>query len=143
MIFLATYQRFDGIVLPEHRKETFEFDSSKRFKEHPSYCNGEKLSSFDYRTKDLKLANHKELRKNGLRMHLQSMHDILVGAQSMDDPIYCVEVTCTTYLSLHKNYLCYKKYGDKDLSCHEWEFNETAEVKCTCTQYICANQNFI
>ena len=89
-------------------------------------CNGVKLSSFQYYTEDLKEANHKELRKNGLCMHLQGMLDILVGVKSMDDPVNCVEVICATYKSLHKYYLCYKlSYG---YSCHDWEFKETTKV---------------
>ena len=87
------------------------------------------MSSFDYNTCDLKLANHKVLRKDSLMMHLQSMHEILVGTQLMDDPVDCVEVICSTYLSLHKYYLCYKStYGY--LSFHDWEFNETTKVEC-------------
>ena len=133
-LFIATYKRFDGIILPEHVIDIPKPKSSSIWpfggstKEEPDTCNGVKLSSFDYKTKDLKSANHKELRKDALSMHLQSKHDILVGTQPMEDPIYCVEVICTTYLSLHKFYLCYKRtYGY--LCCHDWEFNETTKVQ--------------
>ena len=60
-------------------------------------------------------------------MHLQSMYNVLVGTESMDDPIYFVKVVCAAYFSLHKYYLCYERmYG---LSCHEWKFDETDKVK--------------
>ena len=96
-------------------------------KEDPDTCNGVKLYAFNYNTRDLKLVNHKELRKNSLSMHLHGMHDILVGVESMDDPIQFVEVVYATFLSLHKYYLCYPKmYG---LNCHEWKFDETNKVK--------------
>ena len=90
-------------------------------------CNGVKLSSFDYNTKDLKPFNHKELRKSSLLMHLQNMQDVLVGEETMDDPVFCIEVVCATYLSLHKYYLCYKRsYGY--IGCHDFEFIETTKV---------------
>jgi len=131
--FVATYQRFDGIILPEHIIDIPKshstggglFGSSK---EDPATCNGVKLSSFKYRTKDLQPDNHKELRKNGLSMHLQRVHDFLVGTKSMDDPVYCIEEVCAIYVSLHKYYLCYKKGYGYQLSCHEWEFIETTKV---------------
>ena len=125
--FVATYQRFDGIILPEHIKEP-QSSSKSSNREDPATCNGVKLSSFDYKTKDLKLVNHQELRKIGLSMHLQSIHDVLVGTESMDDPIKCVDVVCGTYLSLHKNYLCYRAEVYESPLCHKWEFNETAKV---------------
>lgn len=88
-----------------------------------------KLSSFDYITKDLKTNNHKELRKDALLMHLHSMHDVLVGTKSMDNPVNCIEFICATYVSLHNYYLCYKRtYGY--LSCHDWKFSETTKVCC-------------
>lgn len=131
--FVATYQRFDGIILPEHLiqppKAQYMYRGTWPFfaKDNPDTCHGVKLSSFDYSTRDLKLANHKELRKNGLLMHLNGMYDVLVGTESMDDPIHCAEVVCATYLSLHKYYLSYQKvYG---LNCHEWTFYETTKVK--------------
>ena len=129
---VANYQRFDGIILPEHiieipksRSGGWLFGSST--KEEPTTCNGVKLSEFNYSTSDLKINNHKELRKDGLLMHLQSMNDILIGTKSIDDPVYCVEVICATYLSLHKYYLYYKSYYGY-LGCHDWEFNETTKV---------------
>ena len=98
----------------------------------PLMCNGVKLSSFDYYTQDLQTANHKELRKSSLLMHLQNVHDILVGKQSMGDPVFCIEVVCTTYLSLHKYHLCYKKLkGYGYLREHDWEFHETTKVRLT------------
>ena len=131
---VATYQRFDGIILPEHIIEVTKSKSGSGWiftaKDAPNMCNGVKLSSFDYCTQDLTTANHKELRKNSLSMHLQSIVDILVGTKSMYDPVYCVEVICATYLSLHKYYLCYKS-GYGYLSYHDWEFNETTKVWCT------------
>ena len=97
-------------------------------KEDPLMCNGVKLSSFDYDTQQLKTANHKELRKSSLLMHLQNVHDVLIGEESMNDPVFCIEVTCATYLSLHKYYLCYKqRFGY--LGCHDWEFSETTKVQ--------------
>ena len=118
--------------MPEHIKELAKsqyyfswFYSNNR--EDPTTCSGVKLSSFDYKTDNLSIDNHKELRKQGLTMHLQSRHDTLVGTCSMDDPVYCVDVVCATYLSLHKYYLCYKtNYGY--LGCHKWEFTETTKV---------------
>ena len=89
-------------------------------------CNGVSLSSFDYYTRDLKSDNHKELRKNSLSMHLQKVHAGLVGEESISDPVSCVEITCATYLSLHKYYLCYKR-GYGYLACHDWE---TTKVQC-------------
>ena len=132
--FVATYQRFDGIILPEHKTKIQKFHSSGGWfgsaKEDPSMCNGVKLSSFDYYTKDLKTANHKELRKSSLVMHLQNVHDVLVGKESMSDSVFCIEVVCTTYLSLHKYHLCYKRgYGYS--SGHDWEFHETTKVYFT------------
>ena len=129
--FVATYQRFDGILLPEHIIELPKSHSGSKWrfggaKEDPETCNGVKLSLFNYNTQDLKLPNHKELRKNSLSMHLNSMVDFLTGAKSMDDPIHCAEVVCATYLSLHNYYLCYQRiYG---LNCHEWKFAETKKV---------------
>ena len=133
--FVAIYQRFDGIIMPEHKINIPKVPSSSSWlpfssgKDDPSLCNGVKLSSFDYHTQDLKTANHKELRKSSLLMHLQNVHGILVGDQSMDDPLFCIEVVCAIYLSLHKYYLCYKKaqaYGY--LRDHDWEFRETTKV---------------
>ena len=130
--FVANYQRFDGIILPEHIIQIPKSQSSGIWpfnitKEDPTKCNGVKLSSFDYNTEDLKPDNHKELRKDALLMHLHSMYDVLVGTKSMDDPVYCVEVICATYLSLHTYYLHYKSvYGY--LGCQNWEFNETTKV---------------
>ena len=91
-------------------------------------CNGVKLSSFDYYTQDLKTANHKELRKNALSMHLQNVYDVLVGEKSMGDSVFCIEVVCTVYLSLHKYHLCYRRSSYGYLGCHDWEFNETTKV---------------
>ena len=142
--FVATYRRFDGIILPEHMIEPPKSQSSSGWwpyggKEDPTTCNGAKLHAFNYKTKDLKADNHKELRKNGLSMHLQSVHNVLVGIEPMDDPIYCIEEVYTIYVSIHKNYLCYEKqYG---LSCQDWEFNETTMVHivyvCICVQGSC------
>ena len=135
--FVAIHQRFDGIILPEHIiNVSLKSISSTGWlffaKEDPTMCNGVKLSSFDYYTKDLRIANHKELRKNGLFMHLNSMLDILVGTGSMDDPAYCIEFICAVYESLHKYCLCYTSvYGY--LNCHHWEFNGTTKVCCTHT----------
>ena len=130
--FVAIYQRFDGIILPEHIIKFPKPKSSGGWfsgpKEDPTTCNGVKLSSFGYNTEDLRTDNHKELRKDALLMHLHSMHDVLVGTKSMDDPVCCIEVICSTYLSLHNYYLCFKRaYG---LSCHDWKFNETTKVWC-------------
>ena len=119
LIFVATCQRFDGIILPEHKIKIEKFHSGRWFgssKEDSLLCNGVKLSSFDYYTKDLKTANHKELRKSGLSMHLQNVHDVLVGEESMGDPVFCIEVVCAAYLSLHKYFLCYRKMY---LGCHD------------------------
>ena len=128
LIFVATYQRFDGIVLPNHKVEIPIAKSSSSAKD-PAMCNGVKLNSFNYYTRDLSSANHEELRRSGLSMHLQSIHGVLVGADSMNDTVFCVERVCTTYLSLHKYYLCCKgSYGY--LTCHDWEFNETTKVWC-------------
>ena len=92
----------------------------------PDYCSGVKLSSYYYNTRDLKLCNHKELRKSSLSMHLQRMYNVLVGTESMDDPIYCVEVVCAAYISLNKYYLCYETfYGP---CCYEWKLDDTTEV---------------
>ena len=120
-------------------------------------CNGVKLSSFNYYTHDLKSDNHKELRKSGLLMHLQNMHNILVGEESMNNPVSCVELTCAAYLSLHKYYLHYKRaYGY--IGCHDWEFHETAKVQymhyyythvhiylkatnCLCTSFQACSRN--
>lgn len=130
LVYVAIYQRFDGIILPEHKIKVQKSHSSSWFgggKVDPSMCNGVKLSSFDYHTQDLQIANHKELRKSSLLMHLQNVYDILVGEQSIGDPIFCIEVVCTTYLCLHKYHLCYKK-GYGYLRDHDWEFHETTKV---------------
>ena len=108
-------------------------------KEDPLMCNNVKLSSFHYHTGDLKLANHKELRKNGLLMHLQNVRGVLVGEKSMSDPVSCIEVACAAYFSLHKYCLCFKgTFGY--LGVHDWEFHETAKVQfvwiCVHT-YLC------
>ena len=126
LFLLATYQRFDGIILPEHITELkYNFSAMWRFNK-PDYCSGVKLSSYYYNTRDLKLYNHKELRKSSLSMHLQRMYNILIGTESMDDPMYCVEVVCAVYFSLNKYYLCYEAlYG---LCCYEWKFDNTTEV---------------
>lgn len=133
LVFVATYQRFDGIILPEHKIEIQKSHSSSWFgvgKVDPSMCNGVQLSSFGYYTKDLQTANHKELRKSGLIMHLHNVHDILVEQQSMGDPVFCIESVCTTYLCLHKYHLCYKKGGSYGyLRDHDWEFHETTKVR--------------
>ena len=72
-------------------------------------------------------------------MHLHSMYDVLVGAKSMDNPIYCVEVVCATYLSLHNYYLCYASaYGY--LSYHDWKFDETTKVHTFCTHIFNCTQ---
>jgi len=131
--FIATYQRFDGIILPEHKIQPSKSQSSgglwpfgSTSREDPTTCNGVKLNSFDYNTKDLKTHNHKELRKSGLSMHLQEVHNVLVGTEPMNDPISCIEKIYAIYISLHKYYLCYeKRYG---LSCQDWEFEETTKV---------------
>ena len=92
-------------------------------------CNGVKLTSFNYYTHDLKVDNHKELRKSGLLMHLQDMRNVLAGEESMSNPVSCVEVTCAAYLSLHKYYLHYKRsYGY--IGCNDWEFYDTTKVQC-------------
>lgn len=125
--FVATYRRFDGIILPEHIVKVPK--SSRWFSSgNANTCNGVKLSSFDYQTKDLTQSNHKELRKNALIMHIQNIRDVLIGAESMDDPVNCVEVVCTAYTSLHKYYLCYESNYGYNLNCHEWEFTETTKV---------------
>lgn len=138
--FIVTYQRFDGIILPEHIKEPAKSQYSFAWfrKEDPTMCNSVKLSSFGYKTDDLKIDNHKELRKEALNMHLQSIHDNLVGTGSVDDPVYCVEVVCAIYLSLHKYYVCYvSTYGY--LGCHDWEFTETTKVRVVLViiMYVC------
>ena len=113
--------------MPEHIEEIKQKSTSSWFsKEDPLMCNGVKLSSFNYYTRELKPDNHKELRKNSLLMHLQNVHDVLIGDVSMSDPVSCMEVVCATYFSLHKYYLSYKRlYG---LACHDWEFYETTKV---------------
>ena len=129
LILSATYQRFDGILLPEHiiKPQKVPENSGNTIKEAPTTCNGVKLSSFNYKTEDLSLANHKELRKKGLSMHLQSMHNALAGTESLEDPIHCVEMICATYFSLHK-YFLYFKIEHGYFGCQEWKFPETTKV---------------
>lgn len=118
--------------MPEHKIDIPKVQSSSSWlfgsgKEDPTVCNGVKLSSFNYKTCDLQMDNHKQLRKNGLLMHLKSMDGVLAGTESMGNSVSCAEVVSAAYLSLHKYYLCYKeKYGY--LYHHDWEFFETTKV---------------
>jgi len=127
--FLAYYKRCDGIILPEHTDSKYRVKAKGYFSTSANTCNGVKLSSFKYDTKDLSLNNHIELRKNALLMHLEGMHNILSGKAVMEDVVNCIGSVCATFLSLHKNYLCYKTNSySSQLKDNQWTFTDTEVV---------------
>ena len=141
--FLGQYKKCDGIILPEHIVSPTGSDGYMgKFKgfnnSSADTCNGVRLSSFNYSTKELSSENHVELRKNALLMHLEGMHDILIGVQVKEDAVDCIESVCATFLSLHKNYLCYKATHYSNLTDHLWTFTDTEMVCTILHMYICS-----
>jgi len=126
--FLANYKRCDGIILPEHTDTKYKKGYFSASNSSADTCNGVKLSSFKYDTKDLSHNNHVELRKNALLMHLEGMHDILSGVAVMRDAIDCIESVCATYLSLHKSYLCSTNKYTNQVTVHQWTLDDTELV---------------
>jgi len=127
--FLGYYKKCDGIILPEHTDSSFKRKANSNRNSSADTCNGVKLSSFNYNTQDLSHSNHVELKKNALLMHLESLHAILSGVTVMEDAVDCIESVCSTFLSLHKNYLCYKatRYANQ-VTDHQWILNDIEMV---------------
>jgi len=127
------YQKFDGIILPEHIKAPPKLIGSFRSGIHRAVgygniCDGAELSSFDYEVRNLSESNHKQLRKNALWMHLEDMLNALTGAETMNNPINCIETVLATYESLDRYHLCYKKYSNNNPKDNSWMFDDTKEV---------------
>jgi len=93
----------------------------------PHTCGGEKLYSCNYAVKDLSETNHKQLRKNALRMHLKDMHDGLHRRESISILIIYIETVCAAYETLNKYHLSYtsSKSSTKEIS---WEFVDIKQV---------------
>jgi len=132
------YQRFDGILLPEHVKEPTksEFWLKGKFKSTVEYvwkdpltCGGEKLSSCNYATRNLSELNHKQLRKNALLMHLEEMYNALHRKESTSIFISYIESVCAAFETLNKYHLSYTAqfmYNSIKEIC--WEFIDTKQV---------------
>lgn len=138
-LFSVIYQRFDGIILPEHTKPLIKPASGflstgmsylwGNSKQSAATCENEKLSSFNYDTKKLSDLNHKQLRKNALWMHLEHFYGVLSGEKVMDNLVDTIKTVCATFTSLNKFYICSKtsSYSGNptDLS---WAFDELKMV---------------
>lgn len=57
-----------------------------------------------------------------LRIYLFSLHDILYGPASMDNPVQVISTAYAIYASLH---YCYVYYDNHEA---DWKFDETIEV---------------
>ena len=136
-----TYQRFDGIILPEHTKPPTKPSSGfigtvasgisylySGSKQNAETCDDEKLSSFKYDTKKLSDANHQQLRKNALLMHLEHYYCVLSGEEELNNPIENVETVCAVFASLNSCHLSYKTFYHGNHMDHSWTFNETKTV---------------
>ena len=76
--------------------------------------------------KSLSHSEHVKLRKKALNSYLSSLHDVLYGAESIDDPVYLIRTVYALYFSLHNSYVTYHyNYLQREVA---WQLKETANV---------------
>ena len=75
--------------------------------------------------KSLSHSHHVELRKSALTFYLNSLCDILYGAEAVENPISIVQTVYAIYTTLHNSFV-YFNWHETD-----WKFQEITEVNFT------------
>ena len=134
--FLATCKHYDGIIMPEIKDKSFcagDVGYVTRAKNAFLGFFGSKTAEKPSREqvlidiKSLSQSDHVKLRKKALNSYLISLHDVLYGPESIDDPVHLIRTVYALYFSLHNSHVTYRYYNEQ----HEvaWQLQETANVR--------------
>jgi len=123
--FIATYQRYDGILWPELVDTggiTVPFIKINLFGRQETSDSAKYKENF-INVKDFSLREHKQYRKDTLMKYLNVLSNFAVRNFS-GDPVQFVRTVVAIYLSVHN---CYLYYDDQEKT---WNFGtETSEVR--------------
>lgn len=135
LIFLATCKHYDGIIWPEIFDKTAASDSANvglrakamnvvyglfGYKKENTSIPSSEQAIIDIKT--LSLSNHIQARINALKIYLSSLHNILHGVKSVNDPIDVIRTVYAIYKSLDDSCVY---FDEKEIY---WRFKEIAQV---------------
>ena len=141
--FLAKIKHYDGVIWPEIQDMNHAVDSNVGFgaKARNAFIGIFKAQATLFSSEQglidvtrLSQSDHVALRKSTLSIYLNSIHGILCGPESLDDPINVVRTVHAMYLSLHNSYVTYPYYGQQYEA--DLKLKETTDVSssklCDC-----------